>query len=216
MARAAAFGDVEEAHAFAAAVREQRLDPAALFVVESSSGEPMVTWVWEGNPGTVAWQDERARDLLAKRNANLMDAVEEPNARTFLRRLASVAFPGAVPAAHLGIVQLSVLPSRLSLVSQDISNSLKKALDGGEVIQASDAMTGLLTLRWRLPEHDDAGAGRIVPLLSKCIAREHASKHSAAGTVLFLPPQAHRKIAASLHTFPAEGLARRIEAAFHA
>ena len=215
MARAAVFPDVEEAHAFAGAVREQRLDPAALFVVESSSGEPMVTWVWEGNKATVAWQDKRARDLLVKRNANLMDAVEEPNAGAFLRRLASVAFPGAAPAAHLGIVQLSVLPSRLSAVSRDISNALGKVFDGGEVIQASDAMTGLLTLRWRLPERDGAGADRIVPLLSKCIARENASQHSAAGTVLYLPPQTHRKIAASLHPFPAEGLARRIQAAFY-
>ncbi|HET9886323.1 MAG TPA: FAD-linked oxidase C-terminal domain-containing protein, partial [bacterium] len=215
MARAAVFPAIEEAHAFAAAVREERLEPAALFVVESSNGEPMVTWVWEGNDATVAWQDERARDLLAKRNANLMDAVEEPNARAFLRRLASVAFPGAAPAAHLGIAQVAVLPSRLFAVSQDIVNALEKGLGDGEVIHASDAMTGLLTIRWRLPGHDDAGAGRIVPLLSKCIARESSSAHPAAGTLLYLPPQAHRKITASLHELPAEGLARRIQAAFH-
>lgn len=214
LARAAVFRDHEEAHAFAAAVREHRLEPAALFVVESSSGEPMATWVWEGNAPTVAWQDQQACDLLAGRSAQLVDAVEEPQARTFLRRLASIAFPGTTPPPGLGIAQLSLLPSRVSAVSQDILSALEKTQDGGELVRASDAMTGLLTLRWRIPEKDDAGADRILPILSRSLARENKS-NPAAGTVLYLPSQARRKIVSPLHAFPAEGLARRIEAAFH-
>ena len=215
LARAAMFHDHEKAHAFAAAVREHRLEPAALFVVESSNGEPMVTWVWEGNAPTVAWQDQRACDLLEGRDAQLMDAVEEPQARTFLRRLASIAFPGAAPPPGLGIAQLSVLPSRLGAISQDLLSALEKIEDGGDLVRASDAMTGLFTLRWRIPEKDDAGADRVLPLLSRCLARENKSS-PAAGAILYLPPQARRKVASPLHDPPAKGLARRIEAAFHA
>jgi glycolate oxidase subunit GlcD len=215
LARAAVFRDREDAHAFAAAVREHRLEPAALFVVESPSGGPMATWVWEGNAATVDWQDEKACELLAGRDAQLMDAVEEPQARTFLGRLASISFPGAAPVRGLGIAQLSVLPSRLSAVSKDSLSAIRKVQDDVEIVRASDAMTGLLTLRWRTPEKEDGLADRIVPMFAKCVARENESS-PAAGAILYLPPQARRKSAASLHTSPAEDLARRVRAAFHA
>ena len=124
---------------------EHRLEPAALFVVETSGGGPMATWVWEGNAPAVEWQDQRARDLLAGRDANLMDGVEDPQARALLRRLAGIGFPGETPAPDLGIAQLSVLPSRLSAISQDVMEALAGELDRGvEIVRACDAMTGIL------------------------------------------------------------------------
>ncbi len=150
LARVATFPTAGEAHAFAARLREDRLEPAAATVLETRAEKPRVVWVFEGNEAAVLALDERARDRLAGRSADLHDATEGERATGVLRWLAGIGDAGRTPSDDLGIARRGVLPSRLAEASAAIHRQLADIAPGeSDLLVASDATTGRIVVRWR-------------------------------------------------------------------
>ncbi len=226
IARVAEFRVAAEAHAFAAALRDTRLEPAAAFVIESGEGNPKVVVVFEGNEGAAAGQSERARELLAGRDAQITGTSTGERAVAVLRWLAGLSYPGAALPDDLAVVRLSVLPAHLAATSEAVGTLVAEAAPGAlpHLVRAADAATGLLTVRWRAPGSHDAWLPRVAPPLAAFLALERSRGVPIQGEIAYAPPAAAATIAAEaagssvggalLLPVPGGTLAARVAAAF--
>jgi glycolate oxidase FAD binding subunit len=216
----AEFEDAGRAWSFARAVRANRLDPAALVLLRgklaalslerAGAGAPASrrsVWaacILEGNRGAVSWQEKEIASLLSAAGARENLRLPPERAGSVLDLLCDVSSPGAGAPGDLGIARLSALPSDAERVE---SAAIAAALpEDAEPSVATDALSGLITLRWRAPSE----------AVAKPVARLEAAAREigAAGVLVYLPPSERRSRAHLLVPDPNRELARRVLRAF--
>lgn len=191
----ASFASAEQAWEFARNLRSSHLEPASLWLFRGGdklhswppclSGEEKrspVVWTLEGNSATIAWQEAQVDALLASQPPETFTSLSAPDLSNYTDRLCEFPSPGDTARDDLGIVRLAVLPSATQRLTEDIL----KAFDDSELelSLATDALSGLITMRW-VGEPDRIEEP--LPILSALVRDA-----GGTGTLLYLPPS-HRR-----------------------
>ncbi|MDP7032523.1 MAG: FAD-linked oxidase C-terminal domain-containing protein [Gemmatimonadota bacterium] len=215
LARIASFSTADAAWEFATALDAALLEPAFLQVLlgdgparlgrdgfEVSPASPAVAWLFEGSAATVAWQDTAATKLLRERKAPTPDAIEEAEAVRLLDHLALLADVSPdTPTDGLATVRTGVLPTELPAFTR-LAHAVFAPFHPAPVTLAADALTGLITIRWRTePDAVDDPLPRLTRLIRA---------HSATGVLHHLPAERRPLWNHLLTADPNRALARRV------
>jgi hypothetical protein len=201
--RVITFGSPREADELVTDLRESRLEPV-LFRLDAGAaaglpfgptgGETTVVRIFEGSAARVEWLDGEATSYetgvpepgnAAGGGTGTVAAaggIEETAA--VLASLVALAEPPEDPEAPEGIVRLSVPPTEGSQAAEAARRAVRDV--DAEPAVALDAMTGLITVRWRAREADESDA----PIAA---LRNVASAHRGSARLLFLPPAARAR-----------------------
>jgi len=216
----AEFDDASRAWNLARSVRAKRLEPAGLVLLQggiaaqalerAGAGAPdsrRSVWaacILEGNPGSVSWQENEIAALFAGAGARADVRVPAERVARAMDLLCDVASPGSKAPADLGIARLSALPSEAEGVERAAREAAQA--EDPEPSIATDALSGLITIRWRA---SPGAVAKPVPRL-EAVARQAG----AAGVLVYLPPAERRSRAYLLVPDPNRELARRVLRAF--
>jgi len=184
--RVIALGSTREADELVTNLRESRLEPvlfrldhgaAAGLPFGPTGGEVTVVRVFEGSSTRVAWQDSEATSY----EIGGPEAATGDNdaAAAVLAALVALAEPPEDMTAAEGIVRLSVPPTEGTEAAESAGRVLR--MTGAVPMVAADAMTGLITVRWRARNAANSDA----PLEA---LRRVATAHRGFARLLFLPP----------------------------
>lgn len=209
---------------FLRALREANLEPAALVslagesagvpvreplpqVFDTPEGSRCIVCLLEGLPERVRFQEEAVERLLREtvpETCVWLRQAEEVEA--LLDLICGLAAPSPQPETDLGIVRLVTLVADAPRVEEEVLAALGSRSDR-EVRTACDALTGVITVRWKAG--GDPGADRrsvdepLVPL------RQVAEGHAARGVLVYLPQEVRRGHEYLLRPDPAMKLAGR-------
>ena len=216
----AEFDDGSRAWSLARSVRTKRLELAGLVLLQGgiaaqaleragagAPGSRRSVWaacIVEGNTGSVSWQENEIASLFAGAGARADVRVPPERVVRVMDFLCDVASPGSDAPADLGIARLSALPSEAEGVEKAARDAAQA--EDPEPSIATDAMAGLITIRWSA---SPGAVARPVPRL-EAVARQAG----AAGVLVYLPPAERRSRAYLLVPDPNRELARRVLRAF--
>jgi hypothetical protein len=152
--------------------------------------------LFEGNAAAVAWQEREAARLVAEEGGAPPRPLPPEGVDALHDFLSSFAEPGPGVPRDLGIARLAVLPSAAAALEETVlglCNAPPEAAAGvraaagragAQGSTATDALTGLLTVRWRGKEGSLAAP---LPAL-----KEVAGLPASSGTLIYLPPEERR------------------------
>jgi FAD/FMN-containing dehydrogenase len=171
--RCARLPEASRAWKLAGAIRERRLDPAALLVLcpsagaslemniseghpvddppsgEARGGQPGTTWtvlwLFEGNRGVVSWLDSQVDEILSANEVERVDTLDDGQCRRALDFLSSLRKTCGPGDTDL-VLEVTTLPGDGRGAQESIENSLQEAIRSGdlqEFLSVSDAASGI-------------------------------------------------------------------------
>ena len=227
----ASFATRDDAWRAASALRDLRIDLAALWLLSGSAPEDFargagesagaacsVVWLLEGSSQRVAWQEAQIDAALRGGSVLGTRALTGAGVDHLLSYFSAFASPGAAPTDDLGIARLCALPA-------DAPTLEGRALaafgphDAFEAAAATDVLCGIVTARWRrhAPGSSDLGAeargtvpsghGLAGPLAD---LRKAAEAARGAATLVYLPPDLRREHRHAISGVPNPELIQRL------
>lgn len=186
----------------ATALREARLDPAAVWILSGPEGIPaiedlgkkgathLVLALLEGSPARVDWQATRVEELLAAEAPLAVSHLQGPEVARALDHLARFEEPGEPLPGGLGIARLGTLPTRLSMLEEALRNAAGRT--GCAISMAADALCGVLLVRWTETARRGGSPGEPFRDFLQAL-RTEAQRGELSGSCLHVPPDLRRE-----------------------
>ncbi len=197
------FPRLEDAWAFSKELRDSRLEPAVLTLLEARSdarAEELVPenlrigfaahvfWIFEGNSTLAESLHARANDVLEATGVREFDreVLEGERAESVLDRLTAIREPVDAPVRSEAIVRASVLPGRARSAFESVrSDLLAQGLDRLDLF--ADVMSGQLWFAVRANEGELEQATRI--------ARDRTKEAAGVAWLHYAPKALREKVA---------------------